>query len=272
MTNPFDQFDEVPERSYASSSGGNRFDQFDEPSARASGNIFDQFDEPQPPRAPKEAPGTAKQFVDSVLATIRGAADTATFGMNERSQAVLASLIDALQGKGFDYSENLAHQRGVTEYAKGQAPISFTGGQLLGGATFPAGAAAQGATLAARLGRGALAGATQGGLYGAGSSPDLTNLPDVAKNAAVGAGIGGTIGGLSVPVAGALSGGVNRHEPQPGSRAARCRGVIGAQRTNSAHFHRPWRATSVYAIGAQSRRFCEFAATEEVASGSGHPR
>ena len=36
------------------------------------------------------------------------------------------------------------------------------------------------------------------------------------------------------------------------------RTLIVPWRTNIAHLHRPWRATSVYAIGAQSRRFCEF--------------
>jgi len=36
-------------------------------------------------------------------------------------------------------------------------------------------------------------------------------------------------------------------------RVAGC-GIIGAWRSNSAQFHRPWRATSEYAIGAETRR------------------
>ncbi|WGJ13749.1 hypothetical protein QEV83_13800 [Methylocapsa sp. D3K7] len=48
--------------------------------------------------------------------------------------------------------------------------------------------------MAGRAALGAGAGAVQGGLYGAGSSEDLTNLPDVAKNTATGVALGGTIG------------------------------------------------------------------------------
>ena len=45
----------------------------------------------------------------------------------------------------------------------------------------------------------------------------------------------------------------------------------GAAPAGVPSFVRKWRATSVCAIGAQSRRYCEFTATEEVANGSGHP-
>jgi hypothetical protein len=37
--------------------------------------------------------------------------------------------------------------------------------------------------------------------------------------------------------------------------ASRAGGIIGPQRRNSAHLHRPWRATSEYAIAAECHRF-----------------
>src|SRR5437660_9081184 len=41
-------------------------------------------------------------------------------------------------------------------------------------------------------------------------------------------------------------------------RVAGC-GIIGERRGNNAHLHRPWRATSEYAIAAKYRRFPQLA-------------
>jgi hypothetical protein len=60
---------------------------------------------------------------------------------------------------------------------------------------------------AATLPRAVGLGAAQGAAYGAGSSPDYTNVPQVAGNAALGAGIGagaGAVGGLTAGSAGRL--------------------------------------------------------------------
>jgi hypothetical protein len=141
--------------------------------------------------APTVDRGTS--IMDKIDAAVRGIADTATFGMADRIAAGLGSLT-GIGGTAGDYSGNLARERAIDQADEIKNPGSRIAGQLVGGLTFPVGAAAEGATLAGRAALGAGAGAVQGGLYGAGSSEDLTNLPDVAKNTATGAALGGTIG------------------------------------------------------------------------------
>lgn len=150
---------------------------------------------------PPVAPGRKDSSVGSkFFAAMRGAADTATFGLNDRLMALAGAGLGAARGDGFDYAGNLERQRAITRGARETNPYSFLAGQLTGGLAVPGGAGAGGATLAARAGRGFGAGATQGGLYGLGSSEDFTNLPDVAKNTATGMAIGGAIGGVASPL------------------------------------------------------------------------
>jgi hypothetical protein len=136
----------------------------------------------------------------TLRAVNRGMADTLSFGLMDRAVAAAGAGIDWAQGKGFDYSQQLEKQRAGTQQTAKEHPIAFTGGQLAGGLALPAGAAAEGASLAGRMGRGALAGAGMGAAFGASGAPDLTNIPDVAKRTATGAAVGGAFGGLAPPV------------------------------------------------------------------------
>jgi hypothetical protein len=135
-------------------------------------------------------------IMDKIDAAVRGIADTATFGMADR----IAAGLGALTGKGGtqgDYAGNLARERAINQFDEANNFAPRVAGQLAGGLAIPGAAAARGATVLERVGLGARAGAVQGGLYGAGSSEDLTNIPDVVRNAVTGAGIGGTIGVLA---------------------------------------------------------------------------
>jgi len=83
------------------------------------------------------------------------------------------------------------------EQAQEQHPGAFISGNLAGAAALPVGGALSAASLPARMGRGAIAGAAMGGLAGAG---DGTDGMDRASRATVGAGLGAAVGGLAPPV------------------------------------------------------------------------
>ena len=103
-----------------------------------------------------------------------------------------------------DYSGNLARQRGEDERLQREAPAANTLAHITGGAlTVPLGAgimgpAAEGTGLLAKTLMSGATGAGIGAVQGASDAPDLTNLPDVGKRTAVGAGAG-FIGGSALP-------------------------------------------------------------------------
>lgn len=182
----------------------NIFDQFDEPQATGAGNIFDRFD--KPPQSKKQKEKRELPFSESL---VRGAADVITFGLADRIAAGLGALT-GIGGTRGDYAANLAAQREATAAAREANPKTYIAGQLAGGFAVPGRAAMQAATLPGRIGRGAAVGALQGGAYGAGSSEDLTNLPEVARDAATGAAIGGILGGAATPAIEILGRGAGR--------------------------------------------------------------
>jgi hypothetical protein len=108
--------------------------------------------------------------------------------------------------KGGDYAQNLAKEEATnTQFAKDN-PWTNTAGGL---AALSAGSGAFAldvpfglSGMAGRVASSAAPWAVGGGLQGALSSPDLTNIPDTAKRAGLNAGISGTIG-AAVPLAGA---------------------------------------------------------------------
>ena len=140
--------------------------------------------------------GTIGETVD---AFVRGAANAATFGFADRIAAGLGAAT-GIGGDQGEYAKNLEKQRAIDEANLKEHPIATFGGNLAGGLALPVGAAAQAPTLAGRMAAGAGMGAAQGALYGAGSSPDLTNLPQVAGNMGAGAGVGALVGGAAPPV------------------------------------------------------------------------
>ena len=114
-------------------------------------------------------------------------------------------------GKFGDYSGNLEAQRGEDKKLADNAPgvdtpvgrISLdSAGHLIGGALTPLGSAAKAATLAkdVPLGiktlYGMATGATIGGVQGLSGTKDLTDIPQAAKDTAIGTIVGAGVGGV----------------------------------------------------------------------------
>lgn len=177
-----------------------------------------------PPPAKADGGGILKTIDDYV----RSAANGMTFGLADRFAAGMGALTGA-GGNAGDYSGNLKSEQAKTDQFASEHPIGNIAAQTAGGlATFPVGGAATAikeASLGGKALIGAGIGAGYGGLQGAGSSKDLTDLPQVAQNAAIGAGTGFATGG-AVPILGAGigaagSGIANALQSVPGiSRAA----------------------------------------------------
>lgn len=146
--------------------------------------------------SPSKRTGTIGETVD---AAVRGAANALTFGFADRLAAGLGAAT-GIGGERGQYEKNLATQRAIDKANLEEHPIAAIGGELAGGLALPVGAAARAPTLAGRMAAGAGLGAAQGAAYGAGSSPDLTDLSQVAGNMGAGAATGFVFGGLAPPV------------------------------------------------------------------------
>lgn len=115
--------------------------------------------------------------------------------------------MDTLLGTGLpgaDYAKNLQNERWKDQALDAEHPFLAKALGTLGGgaavvATAPADVLAPGATLAAKALAGAGTGAAYGGVQGASSAPDLTNLADTAQRAAEGAGVG-AFTGAALPI------------------------------------------------------------------------
>lgn len=239
MTNVFDQFDEpqtAPQTAAPGpASGPNPFDQFDAPGevmpAPPRGMLLDRqipsasdlaakgFGR-RPTIAEETAPMVPSTVGGTAWAGLRGAADTLTFGQNERLQAALQAASDAAQGKGFDYGARLERQRGMTQAARGEHPIAFGAGEVAGGLA-PYGEIAKGAEAAGTaasnlpiIGKALSSPWTQAGATGAayGAAQSAGHGQDIGTGAALGAaaGIGGkAVGDIIAGVAGRAAGLLN---------------------------------------------------------------
>lgn len=87
--------------------------------------------------------------------------------------------------------------RAVSKNAREQYPKTFLGGEVGGALAVPVGGAAQGATLPARIARGAAVGAGFGGVSGFGEGE---GLQDSATRGAIGTVAGGLTGGVGTPI------------------------------------------------------------------------
>lgn len=207
-------------------------------SAKSKGNFFDQFDStPDGTEAPAVQPaadGAPKRLVmdmtpkkpdrGAVDAGARGVAQglTANFsdeirglveasGANPDEPASVYKLISgALKYWGGDaeakkrYDETTAREREITKTGEEQHPVASITGNVAGALALPIGAAAQGATLPARIARGAGIGAGFGAASGAGEGEGLS---DSLTKAGTGAAVGGVVGGAAVPVLSAIEAG-----------------------------------------------------------------
>jgi hypothetical protein len=97
-------------------------------------------------------------------------------------------------GTGQEYAANLAAERAKNQQFAEQNPAT----NLVGGATAMA-------PLAALPGSAFGIGAAVGGLQGASSAPDLSNIPATAKDTAIGAATGGALGAAAPAVASGIS-------------------------------------------------------------------
>jgi hypothetical protein len=169
----------------------------------------------------------------STLATIGGIADSAIRSLANGIPfmdriAAAGGAATGIGGKFGDYSGNLEAQRGEDKKLSEDAPgvdtrfgrLSLdTAGHLVGGALVPLGAAAKVGSLAADVPLGIKTlygmstGATIGGVQGLSGTKDLTDVPQVAKDTAlgaiVGAGVGGAIPGAAKVIGSAYEGVAN---------------------------------------------------------------
>lgn len=127
-------------------------------------------------------PEAATAIGNRLNSMVRGGADILSMGTADRIAAA-AGAATGIGGQQGDYAGNLAAQR----QADLVDPTARLVGQGIGALALPGAAT----TIPRAIGLGA----AQGGLYGAGSSPDYTNVPQVARNAAIGAAVGGVAGG-----------------------------------------------------------------------------
>lgn len=156
-----------------------------------------------PPAAPQPSRGGLQVLDDYV----RAAANGLTFGLADRLAAG-AGALTGVGGKSGDYAGNLKIEQGRTDQFASDHPVGNIAANVAGGALLPLGAigaAAKGASLGAKTLYGMGAGAGIGGVQGALSSKDLTDIPQTAKDAAFGAGGGTLVGGL-IPGAGKVIG------------------------------------------------------------------
>lgn len=121
-------------------------------------------------------------------AAVAGGADTVTMGTFDELSALGDTIGDAIDGKGFRYSENLAANRQFQGGLQDQHGGAYLGGQIAGGLMLP--------TFGARsAGQLAKVGAGYGGAYGAGSGEDMKGRALGALTGSLtGAGIGYGLG------------------------------------------------------------------------------
>lgn len=150
-----------------------------------------------------------------------------------------------------DYSGNLERQRGEDKKLEEAAPIANTAGHFIGGALVPMGAlgaAGRAASLGGKSLVGAISGLGFGGAQGVSDSKDLTDVPDVAKNAATSGTIGLITGGALPGLGRVIGAGV-----QKGADLVRGK-VDGISRNASGHLVDALRADGADTVRGQMGR------------------
>jgi hypothetical protein len=161
------------------------------------------------PAAPAatEPKSTLQTIREAIHAPTRALENGAFLGLGDRVRAVIDSVVSGgahpslssqITGDDGSYAANLKREQGETEQFAKDHPIANAALEATGGVLAPLaviGAAAKGATLGTKT----LIGAGTGGVIGAGQgalgSKDWTDLPQVAKDAAIGGGAGLVLGG-----------------------------------------------------------------------------
>jgi hypothetical protein len=144
-----------------------------------------------------DVPVKSKGLLNYVDDAVRSLASGVTLGWSDE----LAAKGNELLGRG-TYDENVKAERAKNDQI---SPYIKIPGEIAGAMMLPVGAALSGATLPARMGRGAAVGGAMGAVHGAGEG---TDVPSRAAGAAVGLGLGAGIGAVAPPlVEGAIQGG-----------------------------------------------------------------
>uniref|UniRef100_E6VGI3 Uncharacterized protein n=1 Tax=Rhodopseudomonas palustris (strain DX-1) TaxID=652103 RepID=E6VGI3_RHOPX len=155
---------------------------------------------PAPAAAPDAPePSTLRRIREAINAPTRILENGILLGLGDRARAGM----DAIIGAG-SYGDNLKREQAQTEAFERDSPVAALASGLVGGAVAPIGAlgaASKGADLVTKSLLAAGAGGAIGGLQGGLSSKDWTNIPQTAKDVAVGGALGGGIG-LALPGAG----------------------------------------------------------------------
>lgn len=152
-----------------------------------------------PTAAPADAPSTLQTIREAIHAPTRALENGYFMGLGDRARAVVDSTMDAVGGKGFNYGDNLKKEQGDTDQFASDHPIASPALNVVGGAAAPigvVGAIAKGATLGTKTLIGAGTGGGIGAVQGVLGSKDWTDLPQVAKDAAVGGAGGLVLGGI----------------------------------------------------------------------------
>jgi hypothetical protein len=170
-----------------------------------------------------EMQGPPRATVGMVESVVRGANQGASFNMGDEAAglraasgipgnfggipgAIQAGIGAARMGADYltggttaqdEYNRRVEIERERNKQAQEQNPGSYLGGNVAGAMVLPGGAALQGATLPARMLRGAGVGAGFGAASGAGEGEDLT---DRAVRAGTGAAVGGVVGAAAPPL------------------------------------------------------------------------
>ena len=135
--------------------------------------------------------GTGKAFASGLMFNFR---DEIVSALSEPTSAI-ASFMGDEQG-GRDYKLELSRQRALEEAFRAQNPATAISAEIAGGLIAPGGVlgtVAKAPTIAARVGKGMLAGGAMGGLSGAGMGEEGQRLQSAATGAAV--------GGVAAPIA-----------------------------------------------------------------------
>lgn len=164
----------------------------------------------EPSGNPTFTPPATDKVIDSPKPSMAGGiarslAQGASFGFADEAEAAIRALVDNDDGEDFSssYRRNRDQVRQELELFREANPGIALTSEVIGGFAVPGfGAAktvAKGATLAARVARGAAVGAGTGAVFGAGTAKEVEEVPfESTKGAAFGAGVG-----AALPLAGA---------------------------------------------------------------------
>lgn len=199
----------------------------------------------QPKSSWKDRAEAVKPEVSKTESGLRGAAQGLSFGFADEATGAAEAALDWLKNdpQGFmdNYRKHRDESRANYKSAEEANPKTYMAGQVAGAiapalATGGLSGAGTAATLGGRMAAGALAGAAQGAAQGLGSSEaDLTHgdVAGAARDTAIGAGLGGTIGGFAPAVSAGISKGAqavgNKLDDIAENLAVKSTGATGAQ-------------------------------------------